>query len=261
MSEVLLKTCPYCGSELEFDGIHLKCPNENCDGRALAKFKDMVALLEIKGFGPEMATKFYQNGLHSVFDLFIPSRMVPVAKKIWDKNVEKVFNTLRKIDKISLEKIIMLCGFEGVGTNTAKQLALYTWETMKTTGEQTFNFSGLDRKVVNDYITEGYKKVWEFIADVNECVEGGLEIIPPEVVSSDLCGVEFTGSPKPYWETKEKFLEAISKCGFRHTKLTEAKFLVTDSYESTSSKMATAKKKGIKILTYKDFGDIYIKNE
>ena len=261
MSDILLKNCPYCGNELEFDGIHLRCTNQDCEGRKLAKFKDMVALLEIKGFGPEMATKFYQAGIHSVFDLIIPSCLVPAAKSIWDKNVEKVFDALRKIDTMPLEKIIMLCGFEGVGESTAKQLALYTYETsvLNIPDGYTFDFSGMNKKIVDNFIKNGKNIVYGVINDINECVEGGLNIIYPERETSDVSGVEFTGSPKPYFETKEKFLEAISETGFKHTSLKDAKFLITDSYESTSSKMAAAKKKGIKILTYKDFADICLK--
>lgn len=259
MENLIPTKCPYCGQDLEFDGVHLKCTNIDCEGKKEEKFKDAVAVLGIKGFGPEMASNFFHAGIKSVFDLFIPCCMLPASKKIWDKNVEKVCKTIQGITSIPLEKIIMLCMFEGVGETTAKQLALWTAKKWSVINEDKYNFSGINKEVIAEYQENGINEVGKILSNFTENIEGGgPEIIFPEVVSGGK-GVEFTGSPKPYFETKEKFLEEISKYGFKHTKLTEATYLVTDSYESTSSKMVTARKKGIIIKTYKDFSELFLK--
>lgn len=258
-NSIIPTICPHCGTELTFDGIHLKCPNESCEGKKLQKFKDACVILDIKGLGPEMATKFFNAGLKSVFDIFIPSRFLPVTHKVWDKNVEKVVNGLNTLKGIELWKVIMLNCFEGVGESTAKQLAMYS--ANKYFGKQTtYDFTGLNRAVVDEYIENGYKAVNEFMSDLTECVEGGGFIIMDEGDNGgNGVGVEFTGSPKPFFKTKEEFLSAIKSKGFTHTKLTDAKILVTDSYASTSSKMTTAKKKGVEIITYDDFIKKYLK--
>ena len=64
---------------------------------------------------------------------------------------------------------------------------------------------------------------------------------------------EMTGSPKEFgFKTKEEFVKLLAENGYQHSKLKDSSILVTDSYDSTSSKMGDARKKGIEILTYDD---------
>jgi len=60
-----------------------------------------------------------------------------------------------------------------------------------------------------------------------------------------------TGSPSDAgYKTKEELVNFLATKGFAHTKLKDAKLLLTDSHASGSSKMKDARKKGIKIMTY-----------
>ena len=69
---------------------------------------------------------------------------------------------------------------------------------------------------------------------------------------------ECTGSPKPLFKTKDEFENFATKVGFEHSSLNSGcKYLLTDSYESTSSKMAKAKKLEIEIISYEDFYNKY----
>jgi hypothetical protein len=67
---------------------------------------------------------------------------------------------------------------------------------------------------------------------------------------------EATGSPAPTFEVKKDFFDFMEKHGYEHTSLTkDTDLLVTDSLDSTSSKMAKAMKNGIEIKTYEQVLD------
>jgi hypothetical protein len=66
--------------------------------------------------------------------------------------------------------------------------------------------------------------------------------------------IECTGSPKPYFSTKEVFLTEISEFGFEHGKMSKknnkVSVLCCSDLDSNSSKMQLAKELGVEIMTY-----------
>jgi hypothetical protein len=75
----------------------------------------------------------------------------------------------------------------------------------------------------------------------------------PEKISEDSISFEMTGSPKAFgFSTKEEFLKKAKEKGYHHTGLKDAKVLFVDDINSSSSKMKTAKAKGIKIMLYNE---------
>jgi hypothetical protein len=71
--------------------------------------------------------------------------------------------------------------------------------------------------------------------------------------------IEMTGSPKPFgFKTKEEFIEALTPFNVFATKITHSPdFLITNSLESETRKMARAKSEGIPVLTYGQLIDKY----
>lgn len=252
MTDLLPKKCPYCGSELKFDGIHLMCPNQKCDGRLRTLFYDKIKLLEIKGLGESMAYDFFDFGCRTAFDVFSPNfnSQALIKAGVWDKNIEKVFMQIQSIKHIPLEKVIQMSDFDGMGKTTSEQCA-------KEYAGLNFDYSGLEKMVVEGFQDGGIKRKYIDLV-INKLADVGIEVDMPKDIVEGGVGVEFTGSPKPFFSTKEEFLKAITNAGFFHTSLKDAKILVTDSYSSTSSKMTTAKKKGLEVITYEDFCKKYI---
>jgi hypothetical protein len=73
--------------------------------------------------------------------------------------------------------------------------------------------------------------------------------------------VEFTGSPKPFFKTKELFMEQLSKFGFEHGKITkknnEVDLLICEDMDLGSSKLRLAEELNIKVVTYLDLIEEY----
>lgn len=73
--------------------------------------------------------------------------------------------------------------------------------------------------------------------------------------------IEFTGSPKPYFATKELFLNALSPYGYEHGKMTKrdnkCHVLCCDSPDSGTSKLKLASELGVEIVTYADLVELF----
>lgn len=250
-NELIPTVCPYCGQELKYDGIHLMCTNDKCSGRNKIKLYESLKVLDIKGLGEAMASNIYDMGFTTAISVLNLGVIAYKSQHI-SKNLQKVIDNINKIKSVTLEQVILMAGFDSMGKTTAKQVA------RKIAGLK-YDFSGLEKAVVEGFDEGELNR--RFIQEDIQYLKNicGVEVVYPKDEVSGATGVEFTGSPKPYFATKDEFLQKIAAKGFSHVSLKEAKMLVTDSYESTSSKMATAKKKGLEIYTYKDFYDKFIK--
>jgi len=73
--------------------------------------------------------------------------------------------------------------------------------------------------------------------------------------------IELTGSPKPYFSTKAKFLEALAPFGYEHGKMKKkdncCQILCTDDISSQTAKMKLAKTLGVEIMTYADLTEAF----
>jgi stalled ribosome alternative rescue factor ArfA len=77
--------------------------------------------------------------------------------------------------------------------------------------------------------------------------------------------VELTGSPKPYFATKELLLEQLADFGYSHGKMSKkdnkVDILLTDDLNKSSSKMLLAKSLGVEIMSYEDITELFGLNE
>lgn len=80
-------------------------------------------------------------------------------------------------------------------------------------------------------------------------------------MEKDIKIISMTGSPKPFFKTKELFLEQLSPYGFiegvMSKKNNKVDILVTNTPESTTSKMTLAKSLGVEIMTYEELVDTF----
>lgn len=253
----LPKTCEYCGEELSFDGTHLMCTNPDCVGKQFFKFLDAFSRLKILGAGEKMLYDIFMHSdtVHDVFDVFdkdafsleaFQNSQVKVTK-----NLEKVIDKVNAIKEIDLETLLLMTCEVGLGIAASRQIA-------RQIAGLSFDFAGLEKEVVSGYNVGEEKRA--NVEDIIRRLESyGVKVNYPKEENTSGVTVEFTGSPKPFFKTKEEFLSTIAKYGFKHGAIKDAKILVTDSYESTSSKMKTAAKKGIEVITYEDFVKKYVK--
>ncbi len=246
--------CPHCNAELKIvDGIHLICPNEYCDGTNFYKFLYGFEQLKLDFFGEKIIKRIYDAGLHNVIDIFDKKKfnrefLIEKCGLPDGKNVDRLLEQRDKKKSIELREIIVLMAINGIGKRASVEIA-----KMVSGLEYTdFNF----QKEFFEMFKPGneYRKILE--ANINNLNKNGVKVMKPEKeqTNSETKTFECTGSPKPYFAIKEEFFSFAKERNFNHTSLVKGTdYLITDDYNSKSSKMAKAKKLGIDIISYEDF--------
>ena len=245
---VLPMRCMECGEKLEFDGIHLTCPNEKCFGRIAKILAHGSGVLDLKGVGSERLRPFAKDfmNIYEVWEYVLSYGGDSLSKYGLEpgSRLNEIFvEAFKNIKSISYDKVIQILGYENVGRKLSQQLA------KEATGLD-YSYASLERALVDKMRDP---KVMSFIEECVETLEGhGVTVDRPQAPSNNAIGVVMTGSPKTFgFATKKEFLTKYPH--LFETSMNEAKYLITDSLTSTSSKMKQAEKKGVEIKTYGDF--------
>ena len=221
------------------DGVHLmKKMSEN--DKLYIKFINSVNVLKPDGIGEKVAEK--------LFEIFPTDNIVDfmLFEEKWkdqmddSKSSQNIIKSLEDRKKtLTLPDLIQSMGYENCGEKNALWLA------------KKFSNLDVDTKGIPTSIIElSDNDRYQF--NVAYMVQAlGISLLEEE--STDKIPVILTGSPKECgYNTKADFLAKHPQF-IETTKFDEAKYLISDSLDSTSSKMEKAKKKGIPIKTYLDF--------
>ena len=219
------------------DGVHLyKTMSEK--EKMYIRFINSANVLQIDGIGEKVATKLFEIlPTRNIVNFMITDEW----KRYLDdsKSSQNIIKSLEERKKtLTLPDVIQSMGYENCGEKNSIFLAK--------------KISGLnpDSKGIPTSISE-LSEDNSFLYDVERYMEL-LDLKPLVEESSDKIPVILTGSPKPYYDTKNDFLAKHPQF-VETTKWEECKILITDDLNSTSTKMEKAKKKGIEIKTYSDF--------
>lgn len=72
---------------------------------------------------------------------------------------------------------------------------------------------------------------------------------------------EMTGSPKPFFKTKEDFVQALKDFGWEHSKMTKknnvCQVLFCEDKNSGSAKLNLAAVLGVEVITYEEIVDMF----
>ena len=238
---------PEC--KIEVNGIHLCCTNPNCETRLISKLSGGLRILGIENIGGSTVNKLYKAGIKTILDIFNPSKfnesmLINSGEFKKGRALEIILESVKKHEKLTYSKIINSLMFENVGGSMSDQIAkLFKGETP--------DWTSMSRVAYEPFLNQNspeYKRVVSFIELLRQVGEPINEEV--KTTNENLIPVMLTGSPKEFgFKTKEEFMMA-------HPNYTQidnlklAKYLITDDLTSTSSKMKTAQKLGIKILTY-----------
>jgi DNA ligase (NAD+) len=244
-----------CGSELEIQGVHLLCVSDTCYLRDYFRLSQGINHLGLDGVGGAMIKQIYDAGYTSAVDILNPEKFnksILLSKGFKSgKILDNLFTELDKIQEISTVKVLLFLGIEGMGRTIAKQVASYL------NGEE-YSYSGLERAVTAGF-EPGGKKRELYESAVSEISQfRTVKHFAKEKIANLQGTYEMTGSPKSAgFKTKEEFIKKAKEMGFSHEGLGKGtSYLITDDYNSSSSKMSKATKLGVKIISYQDFVNI-----
>ena len=220
-------------------GVHLMKQMSDEDAKYV-KFINSVNVIKPDGIGEKVADELYHmyGGTDNILNLMINTEW---QSKLDDsKSSQNIINALNERKKtLTLPDIIQSLGI----TNCGEKNSL--WLAKKVSGLNP------DTKGIPEVILDVSNELY-FQEDVKYFMDH-LDVKPLQEEKSDKIYVILTGSPKNCgYNTKGEFLAKHPQFA-ETTKFDECQMLITDSLESTSSKMEKAKKKNIPIKTYIDF--------
>jgi DNA ligase (NAD+) len=237
--------CPSCGHEIENDGIRLHCSNPECDDMLFRTLQGSISGLSIDQLGGSTIKKMFDKGIRRLHEIFFIDDLNTFLGED-HANHKKVNDEIKKIKSLPITTLIKDFGINNIGDSSATHIAL------KYMGIDISKEKGVRWGLINLFDDEKKKELENIIYILKNI---GIEVTLPiiEKIDADAIKYEMTGSPKPYFTKKEEVTEFTKKLGWIHTDLKAGTtYLLTDSKESTSSKMKKAEKLNIKIVTYEE---------
>ena len=242
--------CPSCGGIARIDDVHIWCDNRECYSRVISQLSAAVRIFKAENVGQSTVEKFYEAGFKKVTQLFdreIFNRETLIRTGFFKegRQLDIILDAMHGMKEVTLTQIILACQYDQIGNAAAEKLAFYF-------SGYDADFSGLNRAALNNVINNHSL----MLALIETFERSGVKVIRPvlEVIDATTT-FELTGSPKDFgFSAKGDFLKLATEAGFKHTKLEKGtRYLITDSMDSSSSKMQKAIKVGTEIITYGEF--------
>lgn len=241
--------CPACGSKLHIHSMHIRCVNDDCSAKLSRRLSNSLDALGIKGIGDATCLDLYKAGIKDVFDFFSDkmneSEMVSSGVFAKGRSLDIILGAANGMRRVDLDRVILSLQLPKVGKTISKEVA-------KMLAGVQYSFAGLETAVVAPFLNASSEESMKVLKLVDVLRSRGVDVVMPTNATGGI-PYEMTGSPKDAgYAKKEDLIAYLETKGYVHTKINEAKILLTDSYNSSSSKMKTAEKKGVQILTYAD---------
>jgi DNA ligase (NAD+) len=246
------ENCPSCSSELKIDDIWLYCDNELCPTKIKEEILNYIHKAGIDDVSDKRLDEMIAKGLVvGIPDLYrMKHEDFLLLDKVKDKLASKMFENIEKTKTQTLSQFISAIGVEGVSVAKSEKIIAQGYNTLEKiqslTVEKMLEIEGFAEKSSRS-ILDSLAKKKDLIA---ELMSVGVKVKADEVVTGEgpLTGLKFciTGElsqPRPQVEKLIKMnggvIAGVSK---------NLNYLVTNEEESSSSKFVKAKSLGIPII-------------
>jgi len=244
----------HCSNDckIEIQGIHLVCNNPNCQEQLISRLGIGIGTFGLENIGGATIVKLYNAGIRKISDLFDRTKfnkesLIKSGQFKQGRSLDIIFESFEKRKPITMIRIINSLAFKNVGWSTSKEIA-------KIFENEKPNFSGKSYAAYSPFLNEKSSEYHSVLSFIQILKQNGFKI-ESEIenkISENAITYELTGSPKEFgFKTKEEFINKLKDYGYHHTDLNKGtNYLITDDLESSSSKMAKAKKLNVTIVTY-----------
>lgn len=247
--------CPSCNSELKVEDIWLFCDNKKCPAKIKEEILNYIQKSGIEDLSDkrldEMMTKGLIKEIPDIYALSIEQFLT--LDKVKEKLANKMYENIQKSKNQTLVQFISAIGVEGVSTAKSEKIISHGYNTLEKiqslTLEMMLKIDGFAEKSSTSIISSLHGKR-ELIT---ELLQAGVNVKTDEAATGEgiLKGLKFciTGElsqPRPLIEkmikTNGGVISGVSK---------NLNFLVTNEEDGSSSKFVKAKSLGIAIITEK----------
>lgn len=257
------KNCPYCGSHLYQDGVHIFCPNTlSCVPQLVSRLTHFASrdAMDIEGFSEKTIEKLMETvNLREIPDVYkLKYEDIIRIEGFKEKRTKNLLNAIEESKNPDLANFIYALGIPNVGIKTARDLANYfkNFEKLRNadeaelisigdigdiTAREIVEFFHDDRIItaVSELFELGVKPKYENDEDLEKPLEGNTFVL--------------TGSLEiPRKELEEKLISLGAKVTSSVSKKTD--YVVVG--ENPGSKYDKAKSLNIKILSLKSLKEL-----
>lgn len=264
--------CPICGGPVQRDQgeVALRCLNKDCYGSKIRQLRHWVSktAADIDGLGPKILENLWQAGLiRNVADIYKLKKddlmsLEGFAEKASD-NLLKAIDSRRQTE---LGRFIFALGLRHVGEETASDLAEFVArdhqvKTPTELGKVMNKFSADDLRDLPDVGEVVAKSISDWFANrenqdlLENLTNAKINLVAPVKKSGKLSGQSFVITGTLESMSREDAKAKIKDLGGDTSEniTRETSYLVVG--EKPGSKVAKAKKLGVKILNEKEFLD------
>lgn len=256
-------TCPVCEHPVyrSEDEAVLRCQNLSCPAQIKGRIEHFVSrnALDIDGFGEKLVEQLVNRNILSSVDKIFTLELEDLAnlERMADKSANNILLAIDKSKNTTFARFVYGLGIRNVGEHIAKVLEKHFNADIHllmnaTRGELDNIFE------IGPIVSEGIVRFWTDLKNrdvVNLCLNNGVNIAKPDVslTAQILEGKIFviTGSLESLSRSEAK--ELIQKLGGRASGSVSSKTDYLVAGERAGSKLETAQKLGVKILSEKDF--------
>ncbi len=250
------KNCPSCNSKLVVHDIWLQCENDSCQAKIKEEILNYIHKAGIDDLSDKRLDEMINKKLvHEIPDLYkLTIEDLLTLDKVKDKMATKMFENIQKTKVQNLVQFISAIGVEGVSTAKSEKIISQGYNTLDKiqglTIEKMLAIEGFAEKSSTD-ILHSLKKKESLIAKL---LKVGVKVKADETSLGEgpLSGYKFciTGEltmPRIDFEKLIKknggvMVSSVSK---------NTSYLITNEEESSSSKFVKAKDLGIPIINEK----------
>jgi DNA ligase (NAD+) len=247
--------CPSCQSKLKVEDIWLFCENEKCPSKIKEEILNYIHKANIEDISDKRLEEMISKGLvQDIPDLYRLNELDFLKlEKVKEKLAAKMFENIQKTKEQNLAQFISAIGVEGVSVTKSEKIISQGYNTLEKiqalTVEKMLEIEGFAEKS-SEMIIKSIKKKSKMIS---ELLKVGVVVRADEISSGEgpLKGLKFciTGElsqPRPQIEKLIKsnggVIAGVSK---------NLNYLVTNESESASSKFIKAKSLGVPIIDEK----------
>jgi DNA ligase (NAD+) len=249
------QSCPSCHSKLKVEDIWLFCENENCPSKIKEEILNYIYKANIEDISDKRLDEMISKGLvQTIPDLYrLKKEDFLVLEKVKDKLAAKMYENIQKTKDQNLAQFISAIGVEGVSVTKSEKIIAQGYNTLEKiqalTVEKMLEIEGFAEKS-SEMIIKSLTRKSKLIS---ELLNVGVVVRADEISSGEgpLKGLRFciTGElsqPRPQVEKLIKLnggvIAGVSK---------NLNYLVTNESESNSSKFIKAQSLGVSIIDEK----------
>lgn len=252
--------CPVCGTDIVKEDVFYRCPaGLSCPGQLKEAINHYASkdAVDIEGFSDKTVELLYEKGLiKSMADIYtLKSEELLELEGFKEKKTKNLLDAIEKAKHVTLDRFIFALGIRNVGKHIGAVLAekFTSLEALKEAGEDELMEVKEIGPEIAACITSFFKEKRN-ILEIDKLIKNGVKIASKEkVTSGKFIGKKFvfTGTLKTLSRSQAQKIVEKEGGSAGSNVTTDTDFVVAG--EDAGSKLAEAKKKGIKVLSEEEF--------